>query len=465
MPIRFNFFEIGVVLRKHFYQVLRIFSLFFFLVLSAPLLLYAGIDGKLNNAPKGSVLKLYYLLGTTPQFVDSVELKSGKFKFDTDLKRGYYRLGKDQDNSRVVVYGNESLALTGEWGQWKDLSIDPDSEDKLFDSFQDIIFRGNKGVQKIGKQAQQLTKVQRTDPEEYSQRMETLKLQFDSIMLDQEQALYKLNAENSQTYIGKMAGLLLKGEEVKNYDYFDIEDLKDEEILSGEMVKTKLSIYFQRYLGGNVKNWEMRFDQFMEQSPPGDAKLVMYSAGMEIFINLDQSYSARLARKFYKDFPESSLAIHYYNQLPKPPPSVGDVAPNISLKNPNGETMELADLKGKVVLLDFWASWCGPCRRENPNVVRAYNAYKEKGFTVFSVSLDNNKDKWLGAIKKDGLVWENHVSDLKGWKSAGAKKYGVRGIPATFLIDDEGVIRAVNVRGAKLEKELDKLLQSVEKDG
>lgn len=147
---------------------------------------------------------------------------------------------------------------------------------------------------------------------------------------------------------------------------------------------------------------------------------------------------------------------------------VGQEAPEIALPDPNGKIRKLSDLRGKVVLLDFWASWCGPCRRANPHVVEMYNKYKSDGFDVFSVSLDgldegskkrfklddaafqkrivDSKKRWLGAIEKDKLAWDNHVSELKKWDSPAAREYGVTGIPKTFLIDREGKVVAVNPR-------------------
>ncbi len=138
---------------------------------------------------------------------------------------------------------------------------------------------------------------------------------------------------------------------------------------------------------------------------------------------------------------------------------VGMAAPEISLPDPSGKVRSLSSLKGKVVLLDFWASWCGPCRKANPHVVEVYNKYKSKGFDVFSVSLDreDGKQKWIDAIAQDGLVWPNHVSDLKWWSSAPAGVYGVQSIPKTFLIGKDGKIVAVNPRD-NLEAELLKVL-------
>lgn len=132
----------------------------------------------------------------------------------------------------------------------------------------------------------------------------------------------------------------------------------------------------------------------------------------------------------------------------------GKMSKNIILPDVNGDTLELYDLKGKVVLIDFWASWCRPCRAENPNVVKLYNKYNEDGFTVFSVSLDANKAAWLNAIKMDNLVWPNHVSDLKKWRSAAAQDYAVTSIPFTVLIDRDGTIIATKLRGEELENRL-----------
>ena len=150
-----------------------------------------------------------------------------------------------------------------------------------------------------------------------------------------------------------------------------------------------------------------------------------------------------------------------YNQFknPKNPSNIGTKAPEISLPNPDGQIMRLSELKGKVVLIDFWASWCSPCRAENPNVVNLYKKYASKGFTVFSVSLDSDVQAWKRAIKSDGLIWNTHVSDLKQWETPLIQQFKFNSIPYTVLLDKAGNIVGTNLRGNALEDKLISLLK------
>jgi len=171
---------------------------------------------------------------------------------------------------------------------------------------------------------------------------------------------------------------------------------------------------------------------------------------VEYFKKVEQGLSSKIPNSpYYLDLKNK---VAQFSRL-----AIGSTAPDIELNDPNGNPVKLSSLKGKVVLIDFWASWCKPCRMENPNVVRMYGEYKSKGFEIFGVSLDKTKDAWVNAIAQDQLTWV-HVSDLKFWSSAAAKLYNISSIPKTFLIDAEGNIIGKNLRGPSLEAKLAEVL-------
>jgi len=161
---------------------------------------------------------------------------------------------------------------------------------------------------------------------------------------------------------------------------------------------------------------------------------------------------------FPKEFAES-VYVKEINRIAalKKKTAVGSIAPDFTMNDQNGQPVSLSSFKGIYLLIDFWASWCGPCRQENPNVVRIYNKFKDKGFTILGVSLDRDKNAWTKAIADDNLTW-THVSDLKFWKNEAAVLYGVQSIPHTVLLDKEGKIIAQNLRGESLESKLIELL-------
>ncbi len=178
--------------------------------------------------------------------------------------------------------------------------------------------------------------------------------------------------------------------------------------------------------------------------------------------DIEQEYTFldSLADRFQNELPNSKFTkqlLVQVNRIGKL--AVGAVAPEIEIPDPEGNLVKLSSLRGQHVLIDFWAGWCKPCRVENPNVVRVYNKFHDKGFEILGVSLDRTREQWLGAIKQDGLMWE-HGSELNYFHTQAAQDYSIKSIPATYLIDPEGRIIAKNLRGQSLEAKLEEIFEN-----
>ncbi|MEX1191946.1 MAG: TlpA disulfide reductase family protein [Brumimicrobium sp.] len=229
--------------------------------------------------------------------------------------------------------------------------------------------------------------------------------------------------------------------------------------------------YSQEKISKMVMDNKQSMDDYIietiEDNPSNPANILLMTNLMPMmgYENYDKSHLKVLQnmhRAFEEKYPDHPMTKNIGAQVAQVEKGFDDyeafsknnIAPEISMPNKSGEMKKLSDLKGNYVLIDFWASWCKPCRQENPNVVRLYNKYKEENFTIFSVSLDEDKDRWLKAIKADNLIWDHHVSDLKGWKSEVVSTYQFNGIPHTVLIDPEGKIIGTKLRGASLEQKL-----------
>ena len=232
---------------------------------------------------------------------------------------------------------------------------------------------------------------------------------------------------------------------------------------------TKLSQEFQtaQQAGDQQKmlDLQMQYQVLAEKVKVQIAELIKKEPASLGVINLlmdgqtldrDKYFDAYLvtAEKVKKAWPNSQVVKDFVDMVDKNKTlAIGQVAPEIALPDPSGKIVKLSSLRGKYVLIDFWAKWCGPCRRENPNVVRAYQTYKDKGFEVFGVSLDRSKEDWVKAIQEDNLTW-THVSDLKYFQSEAAVLYNIQSIPFSVLIDPNGVIIAKSLRDQALHKKL-----------
>ena len=266
------------------------------------------------------------------------------------------------------------------------------------------------------------------------------------------------------------------------------DDLLNDSEIKGSIESSQMKDFYQKFVPH--KEFEDSLRQVLKLDPSKQVevnnafqmKAILFNTYRNTYINNNVNSPAILAalsnvnsekefdlfkqiiNKLNKSFPESPTSKMLVGHIAKLETQKkvdekigpGKIAPEIIVTGIDGKELKLSDLKGKVVLIDMWASWCGPCRRENPNVVKAYNKYNKDGFEVFSVSFDKPgmKARWLAAIQQDGLTWSYHGSELKGFNNQAARDYSVRGIPFTCLIDAEGKIINTGLRGGALEHEL-----------
>ena len=255
------------------------------------------------------------------------------------------------------------------------------------------------------------------------------------------------------------------------YDFIDIQKKRSEKFKNSDQNSSNND--FQNYLI-NARN---KIDSFsissIKKHPKSTFNIVLFPAlfplsSIEKWDKNNLLLMRQVIRNLQSKYSKSSLVNRYSSQVDKIEAAYleyvgmksGKIdAPDFALQTVDGDKLKLSDLQGKYVLIDFWASWCGPCRRENPNLVKLYKKFRKKDFTILSVSLDNNADAWKKAINKDGLLWPNHVSDLLGWESPLTKIYKFNEIPYTVLVNKEGKIIAKNLRGKQLENKLSEILK------
>ncbi|MBW8050998.1 MAG: redoxin domain-containing protein [Cytophagales bacterium] len=418
------------------------------------------IKGELSNASEYQYVYLYQYLGSEFLKYDSTALKEGKFlfKYKNRLPRGFYRLGVSDKLSFKLIIGQENMSIRADV---KDISnsinITGSKEYPLYEQYQTHFDNYNSELKKINQQVDKLNIFKLNKPELYKSRMKILDKQLDSLNEMLNQFFLTLSKNDDGLFMSKTGAFLYTPDNTTKEIFFTNIDLTDEELLRGDMLQQKVDVYLVQFI--EKEKWKDETDNILNLAKGGSkSREAIYSGLVNIYRNVEEDYARKLAKTYCSEYPKSAIAKKVLASLPKGQPEVGEVAPEITLPDLDGKMVSLSSTRGKVVLLDFWASWCAPCRKSNPEIVKIYQKFKDKGFTVFGVSLDNRKVMWEKAIKKQKLTWIN-VSDLKGRQNAAARLYKIFKTPATFLLDEKGVIVAKNLHKEELGEKIESLLK------
>lgn len=385
-----------------------------------------------------------------------------EFRIPVSAPRFYY-LGSNTNNMTPIILGSEPEVLVkGSCGALRAATIE---QSKLNQDYNSLKVK----MDEMRNQAGQLIRQYQVS---FGEKREAVVAEM-KVLDERKQALLD-SMRQASPFLGKIVALNTylsfqnypKGysDEIEYFakEYFSFVDFKDPDYQRLPWVYEAFRNYTTTIVSVRLSEEKQKeyLDGALAAIPKGSSTFKLALAGiLNVLQQKNNSNYLPFANLFVESFRDSDPAAVANLQMEiKKSQSfmIGGEAPDFTQKTPDGKDMSLSELRGKVVLIDFWASWCGPCRRENPNVVRMYNQYKDKGFDILGVSLDKTQDRWVEAIQQDGLAW-HHVSDLKGWSNEVAQAYGVRSIPHTVLVDAEGKILARNLRGEALEQKLAEL--------
>jgi thiol-disulfide isomerase/thioredoxin len=440
-------------MNKSFYKILGL------LLLSSSVFGQIEFKGTLGSGFNLKEVYLYQYLGNKAYPFDTIPVKNQQFsKTYKTFEKGLYLLGLGDQREEIVMTEEKLHIIIPNVMQEMPWRKDSKANQDYFEIRQQTRTY-DATLQALDEDYREFEYLAQADPNEFNKRITILRSSLDSLN-DALDVFYAFKAKNGESDYGRKVASFMGAANKTKETYFNTTDLSTNLLASGDFILRKVNYNIMRFGRMDESNMAIMSQSLLSFAPiKNTAREVMYESVISTALSVNENQAKALYLQYKSEFKNNSkVGERIANMIPADAPTIGKPVPDIEAIDKDGNKFKLSSLRGQVVLIDFWASWCGPCRRESPNVVANYHKYKDKGFTIVSISADKDKASWLNAVQQDGYVWKSHIlSADQGYKAQ--RDFQVQGYPTMFLIDEKGnlIETGNNLRGEGLSHTLAKV--------